>query len=241
MLCEVELLSIEETGLFEEVWDLSVPITHNFFIGERELLTHNCDNIGIDAQLLLRSLIEDVSGSCRFIGTCNYPNKLVPALRSRFQEFEMKTPARDDVMVLGAEILEAEGVKFSIEDLEKVVAISYPDVRKMIQLLESGTMNGTLSLGNEENIQDWKLDLLSHLENSDFKAARKCVCESASGNDIEDVFRFLYDNISRAKKLQKRVDDCIVLIAQYQYQHAFAADKEINVAALFCELSGLAA
>lgn len=199
------------------------------------------DYMGGDAQALLRGLMEDVSNSCRFIATCNYINKVIPPLRSRFtQEFHINSPAKDDVVVLGAEILEAEGVTFEVEDLEKIVAASYPDVRKMIQLLEGNTIGGKLSLGSDEaTVADWKLELLPALEASDLKAARKIVCESATQQELTEIFTFLYHNLHRVKKLKSSLDDAIVLCAQYQHMHAFAADPELNVAALFIEIGAL--
>jgi DNA polymerase III delta prime subunit len=198
------------------------------------------DYLGHDAQALLRALIEEVSSSCRFIATCNYINKVTPPLRSRFQEYELIAPAREDVLVRAAEILEAEQVSFEIEDLEKIVAAGYPDVRRVIQLLEKNSSGGRLQLpSTTSTVSDWKLQLIPALEAADFKAARKTVCESATREELIEVFRFLYDNVNRIKKLKGYEDEAIVLIAQYQYQHAFVADPEINVAALFCELSAL--
>lgn len=200
------------------------------------------DYLGHDAQALLRALMEDVSSSCRFIATCNYINKVTPPLRSRFSggEFQIAAPAKEDVIVLAAEILEAEGVEFDVDDLEKVVAASYPDVRKMINLLEGSTIGGKLSLSNgTAAVADWKLDLLPALEASDLKLARKIVCESATAQELTEVFRFLFDNVHRVKKLKGYLDDAIVLIAQYQYQHAFVSDPEINIAALFIEIDRL--
>lgn len=198
------------------------------------------DYLGHDAQALLRDLMESTSGSCRFIATCNYITKVMPALRSRFtHEFQMIAPAKDDVLVLAAEILEAEGAEFEVDDLEKIVASTYPDVRKMIQSLESNVIDGKLSIGTATSVADWKLELLPALEASDLKAARKIVCESATQQELIEVFRFLFDNVQRIKKLKGYQDDAVVLIAQYQYQHAFVADPEINIAALFIEIDRL--
>lgn len=199
------------------------------------------DFLGGEAMALLRALIEEVSSSCRFIGTCNYIAKVTPAIRSRFQEFSISAPAKDDVLVLGAEILEAENISFDIDDLEKVVAASYPDVRKMIQLLESSSTDGKLNLSNgNESVYDWKLTLLDQLEIGDLKAARKCVCESSTKEELPEVYRFLYDNIHRVKALSKHIDEAIVLIAEYQHKAAFAYDGEICLAALFISLGQLA-
>lgn len=199
------------------------------------------DYMGGDAQALLRGLLEDVSNSCRFIATCNYINKVLPALRDRFtQEFQIAAPAKDDVVVLGAEILEAEGIAFEVDDLEKIVAAGYPSVRKVIQLLEGNSTSGKLVIGGEgATVADWKLELLPALEKSDLKAARTIVCTSATAQELTEIFTFLYHNLHRVKKLKGYLDDAIVFCAQYQHMHAFAADPELNVAALFIEIERL--
>lgn len=197
------------------------------------------DHLSLDAQALLRGLIEDVSASCRFIATANYQNKILPAIRSRFQEFVFSRPDREQVLLRMADVLVAENVEFEVEDLEKVVEAGYPDVRKTLQLLEAGSKSGTLVVQGEGAAADWKLQLLPLLETGDFKGARKLVCESATKEELQDVYRFLYDNVHRVKKLKGKEDQAVILIAQYQYQHAFVADTEIQIAALFIELGAL--
>lgn len=197
------------------------------------------DMLGQVAQGLLRVLIEDVSDTCRFIATCNYINKVTPPLRSRFEEFSFKSPQRDEVLIKMAEILEIEGIDFEINDLEKIVAAGYPDIRKTILLLDAGSKSGKLQLTQGGIADDWKLQLLPLLEQSNISACRKLVCDSANKDELQDVFRFLYDNLHRSKKLSVNTDEAIALLAKYQYQDAFVADKEINIAALFCELDML--
>jgi len=196
------------------------------------------DGIGHEAQRLLRDLIEVTSHSCRFIATCNTLNLVSGALRSRFHEYQFAAPSRENVLVRAAEILEAEDIEFTIDDLEKTVAAGYPDFRKIIQLLESNSIGGRLSIDGGGAAHDWKLQLLPLLEAGDIKGCRKLVCESAAANEIIEVYRFLYDNLHRCKALKKQ-DEAIVLIAQYQYQHGFVNDPELQVAALFIEISQL--
>jgi DNA polymerase III delta prime subunit len=196
------------------------------------------DYLGHEAQALLRDLIESTSSNCRFIATCNYINKVTPPLRSRFQEFTFMAPDRDEVLLKSAHILEAENIDFDIDDLDKVVSAGYPDFRKVLQLLEAGCINNKLNVTSNDNISDWKIELLQHLESGDISSARKSVCESANKDELQDIFRFLYDNLNKIKGL-KRKDEAVVLIAEYQYKHAFVADWEINVAALFIEISNL--
>lgn len=197
-----------------------------------------CDYLGGDAMALLRSLIESVSDNCRFIATCNYINKVIPALRSRFTEFTFNAPSEELVLVRAAEILEKEKVEFELDVLEKVVSAAYPDVRKVITLLERFSGSGALVIAEVDEVSDWKLALLPLLETRDLRAARKLVCESASKEELIDVYRFIYSNVARLKLKQE--DQAIILIAQYQYQHAFVADAELQVAALFIELGQLA-
>jgi DNA polymerase III delta prime subunit len=197
------------------------------------------DNIGQDAQKLLRSVVEEVGNSCRFIITGNYANRIIPAMQDRFETYNMNRPDRDLITIRCAEILEKEGVEFEVDDLLKVIEAGYPSVRRSIMLLEQSSRSGKLVIQGEGAIADWKLQLLPLIETGDFKSARKLVCESASREELQDVYRFLVANLHRMKKIEKKQDEAIVLIAQYQYQHSFVSDPEIQVAALFIELGAL--
>lgn len=196
------------------------------------------DYLGHEAQALLRDLIETTERNCRFIATCNYINKVTVPIRSRFQEVVFSSPSKDEVLIKAAEILEAENIEFNIDDLEKVVAAGYPDFRKVIQILEKSSKSGKLLINSGAAASDWKLQLLPLIEAGEINQARKVVCESATKEELIDVYRFLYDNLYRCKKL-KQQDQAIILIAQYQFQHAQVYDPELQVAALFIELAAL--
>lgn len=194
------------------------------------------DYLSLDAQALLRSLIEDSSGNCRFIATCNYPNKIMPALRSRFQEFSFKAPDQDKIALRMADMLDKEQIEYDAEELLNYVAVGYPDIRKTIQLLSQNSQNKKLqsSKGASAAEADWKFGLLDCIVKGDFKTARKLVCESATREEHEDVYKFLYQNIDKMKVKSK--DQAVVTIAEYLYRHSLVADTEINLAALFIEL-----
>lgn len=197
------------------------------------------DYLSLEGQGLLRDLIQSTSQSCRFIATANYQNKIMPAVLSRFQVHTFSVPDRDAVLLRMADILVRENITFEVDDLEKIVAAGYPDIRKTLHLLESSSKTGALVIKGAATAQDWKLQLLPYLEQGDFKAARKMVCEGASKEELIDVYRFLYDNLHRVKKLANKLDQAVVLLAQYQYQHAFVSDPEIQIAALLIELGML--
>jgi hypothetical protein len=79
--------------------------------------------------------------------------------------------------------------------------------------------------------------LLDAISTGQFKTARKLVCESATREEHEDVYRFLYENIDKLKVGDKEA--AIVTIAEYLYKHTIVADTEINLAAMFIELGKL--
>lgn len=196
------------------------------------------DYAGPDAQALLRVLIEDVSESCRFIATANYVNKIIPAIQSRFQKIVFSLPNKDDILVRAAEILEKEQIEFDVDTLDELVSVTYPDIRSTVTALEIYSSTGKLILGkgSQSSIADWKFELLDLLEKGKFADARKLICGSASKEELQDIFSFLYQNSSKFKCPQ---DEAIVLIANYAYKHTFVADAELNVAALMIELGML--
>lgn len=198
-----------------------------------------CDYLSLDAQALLRTTIEDSSRNCRFIATCNYENKLIPPLKSRFQQFYFRAPDKEQMALRMAGILETEGVDFDAEDLLTYIDVGYPDIRKTIQLLQGNTADKKLlSPSNASTAQsDWKFGLLDAISSGDFKKARTIVCETATREEHEDVYRFLYDNISKLKVDDK--DAAILTIAEHLFKHGVVSDTEINLAAMFISLSKL--
>lgn len=196
------------------------------------------DYLSLDGQALLRSLIEDTSSSCRFIATCNYENKVIPPLKSRFQQFYFKAPDKDNIAGRMVEILDKEKVDYDAEDLLTYIDVGYPDIRKTIQLLQQNTQSGKLlSPANAATEGDWKFGLLDSITSGDFKKARKLVCETATREEHEDVFTFLYQNIEKMNVSDQEA--AIVTIANYMKGHIQSSDTELNLAAMFIELSKL--
>lgn len=195
-----------------------------------------CDHLSQDAMALLRGLIEDSSANCRFIATCNYANRVIPPLKSRFQEFVFKAPDKEKVALRMAGILEQENVEYDAEHLLTYIDVGYPDVRKTIQLLQGNSVNGKLLAPTSSSAQesDWKFGLLDAVSAGDFKRARKLVCETASREEHEDIFTFMYRNVDKLKV--KDTEEAILIIAEHLRNHSLVADTEINLAAMFISL-----
>jgi len=194
------------------------------------------------AQESLRMTIEDNSDTCRFITTTNYLNKIIPSLKSRFQEYQFLAPNFDQVLIYAAEILEKENVEIDNVDLfEKIVKSAYPDIRKVVQLLQQYSHNGKLIRPEGETVStdDYKLKLLDYLEAADFASARKIVCEQIAPDEYDEVYNFLYSNINKVPHFKKdlsKEQSAIVVIADHLYKHSLVAHPHINLAALFINL-----
>jgi DNA polymerase III delta prime subunit len=196
-----------------------------------------CDFLSFAAQGALRTITEDYSDYVRFIGTCNYANKIIPALKSRFTHYEFKAPAFEETAVLVANMLVSEGVDFDVELLEKYITACYPDIRSLINALQDNSVEGKLTEPQSVTGHDYKFKLIDFLEAGDLAAIRKTVGAEVGREEYEDLYRFMYENISKMKKWNaEQGERAIVLIADHLYKHALVADPEINFAALCIRL-----
>jgi DNA polymerase III delta prime subunit len=197
-----------------------------------------CDYLTHNAQATLRTMMEDYSENCRFIGTCNYENKIIPALKSRMQHFHFKNPNIDDILIKMGEILSNENIYFDIDVLSTYVSIAYPDIRKIINLLQQNSIDGKLQFpNNNESEIDYKFKLLDLIVKKDIRSARKLVASSVSRDEYEDFYRFLYMNVDKLTKNVDKQESIIVIISNYLYKHSIVADPEINAAACLIEIS----
>ena len=226
--CSDEKIEAIRNKVSDFAW--SMPIG-NFRLVQLE----EFDFLSLDAQGLLRGLIEDTSSNCRFIATCNYENRIIPPLKSRLQHFHFKNPNKDEIILRMATILENENIEFDVEDLSLYVDIGYPDIRRTIQLLESNSHNGHLCPPqNTDSNADWKFGLIDHIINCDLTAARKLVCNSSQKEEHEGVFTFLYQNIDKFPP--NKQEQVILIIAEFATKHLQIADTELNLAACFIEI-----
>lgn len=200
------------------------------------------DQLTPAAQSALKRFMEENSDIVRFIITCNNVNKLNAPIRSRCQEFFFKASDIVDVTEYACNVLVAEGVNFTLEQLDEYVKSGYPDIRKVINALQQNTVGGVLGdLTSKGSSRDYVDRLLAAIEADDWQLARTVVCSSISSDEWDQMYRTLYENIRKAPKFskQKSWEAAIVIIAEYLYKHAIVADPEINAAAMFISLGNV--
>lgn len=206
------------------------------------ILLEEADALTVDAQKALKSFMEEYSDATRFIFTCNYENKIIPPLKSRCQHFHFKASDRNDIAEYLITILASEKVAFDLDLLDKYITHGYPDIRKIVNMLQQNTNEGKLQVPRfEGTVGDYKFKLIDLIEANKWIEARKLVCSSATSDEWEDVYRYLYENIARAPKFKEKEkwEEAIIVIAEHLYKHSIVADPEINAAAMFIRLGQL--
>ncbi len=220
---------------------------HNFAttmgFGEfRYVLLDEADYLSPNAQAALRGVMERFSNSCRFILTCNYPHKIIPALHSRTQGFHIEKLDKTEFTVRVGEILAKEGVEFDLDVLDIYVAAEYPDMRKCIGLCQQNSQEGVLHKPHIEELgaADYKLQMVALFREGKIKEARALICKQADTEEYEDIFRHFYENLQYWGKSEEKQMKAILIIRNALVNHVAVADPEINLAACLCELEMLA-
>ncbi len=222
------------------VYDLSVDGTHNFFVGETKVLTSNCDRLTPEAQCVLRNLMETYSYSTRFILTCNYKDKIIPAIWSRCQSFEINPPSKSEVMKHIIEILQTENVTFNPEDVAFIVSSYFPDLRKIINFTQQSSIGGELKLAKANAADhDYKTKLIELLKLSTtkkgvFNEIRQLVADAAFSN-YDEVYKFLFDHVNDYAPSEK-APIVILNLAEAIYQSALVFEREITFCAAMHKL-----
>ena len=204
------------------------------------VLIDEADYMNINSvQPALRNLMEDYSGNVRFILTCNYPNKIMPAIHSRCQGFHIDKTDLVEFTARVATVLATEGVDFDLDTLDSYVTATYPDLRKCLNLLQANSSSGALvsPSASDASAKDWKLDAVDMFKRGKIREGRQVICTQGSIDDIDGVFRWMYDNLNLWSKTEAGQDEAIVIIRKGLVYHSQVADAEINLSATLCELT----
>lgn len=204
-------------------------------LDEADYLTHN-------AQAALRNDMEAYADTVRYILTCNYEHKIIPALReSRCYKFHIAKPDMVDFTARAATVLITEGVEFDLDDLDTYVRSSYPDLRKCLNQLQQNSTTGKLNRPQSTGSNEDEL-LVAATEL--FKAGkilegRQQLMQYISlyPTRIEDCYRWAYDNLDLWGKDQERKDAAIITIRNGLANLPLVGIPEISLAATLVELT----
>jgi len=189
-------------------------------------------------QPALRNLMEDYSQTVRFILTCNYPHKIIAPIHSRCQGFQINKTDHTEFTARAAMVLVTEGVEFDLDVLDTYVKATYPDLRKCLNLLQPNSQSGKLAPPSsaDKSAGDWKLDCVDLFKQGQVKQARTLLCQSATPEESDDIFRWMYDNLDLFGRTPEQQDQAIVIIRNGAANVPLVADQEINLSATLIEL-----
>ena len=203
------------------------------------VLIDEADYLNKDSvQPAMRNLMEDYSSDIRFILTCNYPNKIIPPLKSRCHEIHIEKTDQTEFTARAATVLVNENVDFNLDTLDSYVKATYPDLRKCLNLLQANSVTGTLAGKKEINIVDgdYRLDAVNLFKQGKYREARQLICNQARPDEMEGVFRWAYDNLDIWSNTPEGKDEAILAIRRGIVNHTSCADPEINLSATLTEL-----
>ena len=204
----------------------------------RYVLLDEVDYMTPNAQVQLRGVMETFSNSARFILTCNYPNKVIPALHSRCQGFHIEKLDTTEFTARIAEICVSENVEIDLETLDTYVQATYPDLRKCINLVQQNVVGGVLQKpqAGDGNQSDWMLSAIDLFKGGEYKPARELIVSQARPEEYDEVYRFMYRNLELWGKSQLQQDQAIIIIRDGMAKSSLCADPEINLSATLIEL-----
>ena len=202
------------------------------------VLLDEADYITPNGQAALRGVMEMYHTSCRFILTCNYPQRIIPALHSRCQGFHIEKLDINEFTARLAQICIDEGVEVDLDTLDTYVQASYPDLRKSINLVQQNVVDNVLQRpqDGDQAQSDWMLNAIEMFKGGDYKGARTLICSQARPEEYDDIYKFMYRNLDLWGTTEQQQDQAIVLIRNGMAKSSLCADPEINLAATLIEL-----
>ena len=238
---ELDVLEINasRTNSVEDVRDKIVNFVQMIPFGAfKVVLLDEADYLSPNAQAALRGVMEEYHTTSRFILTCNYPNRIIPALHSRCQGFHIERIDQTEFTARVAEILINEEITPDIDTLDTYVKATYPDLRKCINMVQKNSVSGQLVPPEKSDAgeSDWKLEMTELFKQGQISKARKLVCSQARPEEMEDVYKWLYDNVELFGDEEKQ-ESAILIIKQGLVDHTLVADPEINLAATMIRLA----
>ena len=212
--------------------------------GRKYLIIDEADYLNPQStQPALRGFMEEFHKNCGFILTCNYKNRLIPALQSRCSVVDFIIPNEQKPKLAArffarvGEILNNENIEFEPKAVAELMNKFFPDWRRVLNELQRYSVSGKIDAGVLVNISESNInELMQMLKDKDFPNVRKWIVHNLD-NDAVRIFRriydSLYDNLDGSS-----IPHAVVILAEYQYKAAFVSDQEINLLACMTEIMG---
>jgi len=196
------------------------------------VILDEADYMTPNGQAALRNLMETFSKTTRFILTCNYVEKIIDPIQSRCQVFGITPPNKKEVAKRIVAILKEQNIEFEMNDLVTLINNGYPDIRRVLNSAQRQVINGKLQIDKESLVQaNYMTKLLDILQKTkDKKTCFQDIRQLVNNSKVKDftaLYKFLFDEVDNYAT--GHIASVILILAESQYQDAFAVDKELHI------------
>jgi len=236
---DVLLINASRTNSVDDVRDKIVSFVQTIPWGDfKVVLLDEADYLSPNAQAALRGVMEEYHSVARFILTCNYDNKIIPAIKSRCQVFQIQKQDESEFFNRMETILDSEGVEYDPYLLGTYVVATQPDMRKTINNLQANSMDNKLSAVDEDSQDDsaWLIKMVDLFKSGNIREARKLIIANARPDEYESIYRKMYENLDWFGDTPDQQDNAVIAIRNGLVKHLSVADVEINLSATLIEL-----
>ena len=203
------------------------------------VILDEADYMTPNGQAALRNLMETFSKTTRFILTCNYVEKIIDPIQSRCQVFGIEPPNRTEVAKRIVGILQDNGIKYEMQDIATIVNTGYPDIRRVLNSAQRQVIDGVLRIDATSIVQANYMSRILEVftgpadKRQSFTQVRQIIADSRV-RDFTALYTFLFSEVDNYAK--GHIAAAILILAESQYQDAFAVDKELHVMAMMVKL-----
>ncbi len=233
MDCESLIINMSDERGIDTVRDKIVGFASTMSFSPLKIIVcEEFDSSMQSAQLALRNIIETYSLNTRFIFTCNYVERIIEPLQSRCQVIKVVPPSKPAIAGHLASICDEEKIKYEITDIVKIVNKHYPDIRKMLNTIQSSNVDGNLIINSKiATSSDYTNKIIDELKKPKvkFNDIRQILIDSGQ-DSFEDLFRVLYERASEYANGQEGT--IAILVNEHMFQAVQSVDLEINMASL---------
>lgn len=238
--CDILKINASAKNGVEYVRDTILNFSSRMPVGEyKYIILDEADHLSTQAQAALRGVIEENSDTTRFIMTCNYPHKIIPALHSRFQAIHIDKLDKDDFIIKIVNVLIDQKIEIDVDILNKIVDDTYPDMRKCINTCQYNTIDGILTYNKSTTTSssggmEVAIDMFKA---GKYREGREFICKNISYEQYEDFYRFMYDNTGLWDgNDEDKTRKVIIAIRDGLVKDTSVADREINLSATLVTL-----
>jgi DNA polymerase III delta prime subunit len=221
----------------------------SFTGGRKYVIIDEADYLTPNTQAGMRSFSEEFSKNCGFIFTCNFKDRIIAPLQSRFSLVDFSINKTEKAKIAMQffkrvlKILDEQSIEYEQKVVAKVIEKHFPDFRRILNELQNYSASGKIDEGIFVNFKQESINqLFDFLKDKNFTEMRKWVAANTDQN-IADLYRRVFDtgiekvpDTGIEKVPMSEIPEFVILLGKYQYQNGLVPDQELNLVACFTEI-----